>query len=546
MHQPMDGLQHIRDIAAKIGIGEDYLHYYGKLSAKVDLELLSDLQQKPVGKMILVTAMTPTSYGEGKTVTSIGLAQALERIGKRAIVTLREPSIGPVFGIKGGATGGGKSRVHPHEQINLHFNGDLHAITAAHNLLAAMVDTHIFHGNELRLDLERIQWPRAMDMNDRALRRVEVGGKGQERESGFVITAASEIMAILALARSRDDLRARLGEIVIGFDVDGKIVHARDLKIVGALMVLLNEAIMPNLVQTTEGTAGFVHCGPFANIAHGTCSVISQQMALRLAEYVVNESGFASDLGAEKYFDIVMPSTGIKPAAAVLIATVKALRAHGVKEGVSIDSSEALVGGFSNLRRHIDNLRKFGAPIVVSINRFEKDSEEDLRMVQSFCEASGVECSISDLFGKGGLGGIDLASKVVAAASKGDPGKVRSIYAPNLSLQEKADVLAREVYGANGVRFEPAAEQKLRAYAEQGYGGLPICVAKTQSSLSDNPKLLGAPSGWTLTISDARLSAGAGFVVLVAGNMMLMPGLPKHPQALEMDINEHAEIIGLR
>lgn len=548
MHSPAETLQHIREIANKLGIGEDYLHYYGKLSAKVDLELLNDLDHRPDGKMILVTAMTPTSYGEGKTVTSIGLAQALERIGKRAIVTLREPSIGPVFGIKGGATGGGRSQVHPREQINLHFNGDLHAITAAHNLLAAMVDTHLFHGNELRLDPKRIQWPRAMDMNDRALRRIEIGGKGsgEVRETGFVITAASEIMAVLALATSRDDLRRRLGEIIIGFDVDGGLVRAADLKVVGALMVLLNEAIMPNLVQTTEGTAAFIHCGPFANIAHGTSSIIAQRMALKLAEYVVNETGFASDLGAEKYFDIVMPSTGIKPAAAVLIATVKALRAHGSNNGaVAIESHEALMAGFSNLKKHIENLRKYKVPLVVSINRFKEDSEEDLRTVQSFCEASGVECAISDLFGRGGLGGVDLASKVVAAAAKGNA-QVRPMYPAEMPITAKAEVLAKEIYGADGVTFEPVALEKIETFTALGFGSLPICVAKTQASLSDNPKLLGAPSGWTLKISDARLSAGAGFIVLVAGNMMLMPGLPKHPQALEMDINEHAEIIGLR
>lgn len=542
----------IRDVALKLGIADELLHPYGRHSAKVDLDLFGDLEDLPKGKLILVTAMTPTSTGEGKTVTTIGLAQALERIGKRSIATLREPSLGPVFGVKGGATGAGRSQVEPSQQINLHFNGDLHAITSAHNLLAAMIDAHLFHGNDLDIAPESITWPRAMDMNERALRQIVIGLGGRlngvPRETGFVITAASEIMAILALSRDREDLRHRLSEIVIGFNRAGLPVKAADLRAVGAMMVLLHDAVMPNLVQTTEGTPAFVHAGPFANIAHGTASVISQRLALRLGEYVVNETGFASDLGAEKYFDIVSPVTGIKPAVAVLVATVKALRAHGSDGGrIGIDSDEALIGGFANLARHIDNVRKFGVPVVVSINRFATDHERDLETVAEFCRASKVECAVTEFFAQGGEGGIDLAKKVVAAAADPQTPGAHPLYAATASYEEKIRTVATEIYGAESVWIEPAAKKKLKDFASLGYGSLPVCIAKTQSSLSDDPKLLGAPTGWTLRISDARLSAGAGFVVAVAGNMMLMPGLPKRPQAVEMDVvGEVPEIVGMR
>ena len=537
---------YIDDIASSLGISKNEYEPYGKWIAKVDSTLLDRLADRPDGRMIIVTAMTPTSSGEGKTVTSIGLAQALRKLGVLSMATLRQPSLGPVFGVKGGATGGGLSEVLPRERINLHFTGDLHAVTSAHNLLAAMIDTHLFHGNQLGIDPDSITWPRAVDMNDRALRQVVIGldGKldGPTRRTGFVITAASEIMAILALASSREDLRRRLAQIVIGVTAGGKLVTADDLGATGAMAVLLNEAINPNLVQTTDGTPAFVHAGPFANIAHGTSSVISQKLALKLADFVVNETGFAADLGAEKYFDIVMPATGIRPSAVVLIATVKALREHGSNRGeVPTESTEALMRGFANLRRHIENVQKFGVPMVVSINRFEEDAEDDLNAVKEFCDASGVESSINDFYGQGGDGGIDLARKIVMMS-----GTPRSIYRADMTFEAKIRAVATEIYGASNVKILPAAKQQLDFYESRGFGKLPVCIAKTQSSLSDNPKLLGAPRGWTLTITEARLAAGAEFVVLVAGNMMLMPGLPRVPQAMAMDVDANAQIVGLR
>lgn len=541
----------IRDIAESAGIPAEYLHSYGRYKAKVDHALLTDRRFEPKGKMILVTAMTPTSSGEGKTVTSIGLAQGLNRIGKRAFVTLREPSLGPVFGVKGGATGAGRSRVEPAEVINLHFTGDIHAITAAHNLLAAMMDAHIFHGNPLRLDINTLTWPRAMDMNDRALRHavIGLGGKanGLPRETGFVITAASEIMAILALAESADDLRRRLSEIVIGFDADGQPVRAGAIGATGAMMALLADAMMPNLVQTTEETPAFVHCGPFANIAHGTSSIVSQKMALRLADYVVNETGFAADLGAEKYFDIVMRSSGIKPAAAVIIATAKAIRFHGSRhDSLPINSREALITGLENLRKHIENVQRYHVPVVVAINRFTDDSDEDLKAIAKFCNSRHVASAVSDVYERGGEGAIELAEAVVAAAETANPDAIQPLYELDESYEEKIGKVAREIYGAAGVYFESTAAKKLKNFVARGFDKLPVCIAKTQSSLSDDPKVLGAPIGWTLTITDARMSAGAGFLVAIAGNMMLMPGLPKKPHAFEVDLTEDREIVGVQ
>jgi formate--tetrahydrofolate ligase len=537
---------HIDDVALSLNISKNDYECHGKWIAKVDATLVDRLADRPDGRMILVTAMTPTSSGEGKTVTSIGLAQALRKLGVLSMATLRQPSLGPVFGMKGGATGGGLSEVWPRERINLHFTGDLHAVTSAHNLLAAMIDTHLFHGNQLGIDPDSITWPRAVDMNDRALRQVIIGidGKldGPRRQTGFVITAASEIMAILALASSREDLRRRLAQIVIGLNGRADLITADDVGATGAMAVLLNEAINPNLVQTTDGTPAFVHAGPFANIAHGTSSVISQKLALKLADFVVNEAGFAADLGAEKYFDIVMPATGIRPAAVVLIATVKALREHGANRGeVPKESTEALMRGFANLRKHIENVQKFGVPMVVSINRFEGDSDDDLDAVKEFCDASGVESSINDFYGQGGDGGIDLARKIVMMS-----GTPRSIYRADMTFEAKVRAVASEIYGASDVKILPAAQEQLDFYESRGFGHLPVCIAKTQSSLSDNPKLLGAPRGWTLTITEARLAAGAEFVVLVAGNMMLMPGLPRVPQAMAMDVDANAQIVGLR
>lgn len=537
---------HIDDLALSLGINKNDYECYGKWIAKVDSTLIDRLSDRPDGRMIIVTAMTPTSAGEGKTVTSIGLAQALRKLGVVSMATLRQPSLGPVFGVKGGATGGGLSEVWPRERINLHFTGDLHAVTSAHNLLAAMIDTHLFHGNELGIDPDSITWPRAVDMNDRALRQAIIGidGKleGRTRKTGFVITAASEIMAILALASSRDDLRRRLAQIVIGVTEGGHLVTADDLGATGAMAVILNEAVNPNLVQTTDGTPAFVHAGPFANIAHGTSSVISQKLALKLADFVVNETGFAADLGAEKYFDIVMPATGIRPSAVVLIATVKALREHGSNRGeVPKDSIEALMRGFANLERHIENVEKFGVPMVVSINRFEGDSEDDLNAVKQFCDASGVESSITDFYGLGGDGGIDLAQKIVIKT-----GTPRSIYRADMTFEAKIRAVATGIYGASDVKILPAAQQQLEFYESRGFGHFPVCIAKTQSSLSDNPKLLGRPQDWTLTVTEARLSAGAEFIVIVAGNMMLMPGLPRVPQAMHMDVDANAQIVGLR
>jgi len=546
----VDKMLPIREIADKLEIPDDYLDYYGKYIAKLKLDLLSQFKTPNQGKLILVTAMTPTRHGEGKTIVSIGLAQALEQSGKRATVTLREPSLGPVFGVKGGATGGGKSKVLPSEAINLHFTGDFHAVTAAHNLLAAMIDSHIHHGNDLRIDVDNLFWPRAIDINDRALRHIIVGlgGKanGVPRETGFVITAASEIMAILALANSRQDLRHRLSDMVIGFDLDGRILRAGDLKVTGAMMVLLNEAILPNLVQTSEHIPALVHAGPFANIAHGTSSVISQKMALKLADYVVNETGFGADLGAEKYLDIVMPASGIKPAIAVLVATVRALASQGAlqDEPVSKDAA-ALRRGLNNLAKHIQNLRKFNLPFVVAINRFPSDTQAEIEWIQDFCRECGVETAIVEVFDEGGSGARDLASKVIALAETARPEEVHPLYPLTFSVEEKIETIAKEIYGASSIYVESKARKKLQKFAELGFSHLPVCMAKTESSLSDNPKLLGVPKDWTLTITDAHLSAGAGFIVVVAGNTLLMPGLPKTSQAIKLDVDETGNIVGL-
>lgn len=540
----------IREIADQLEIPENYVEPYGKYTAKLRLELLSEVKSRHEGKLILVTAMTPTSHGEGKTVVSIGLAQAIQRLGKRSVVTLREPSLGPVFGVKGGATGGGHSRVIPGELINLHFNGDFHAVTSAHNLLAAMLDSHLHHGNSLQIDVDNIFWPRAIDMNDRALRHsiVGLGGKanGVPRETSWVITAASEIMAILALANSREDLRRRLNDIVIGLDLQGKILRAGDLKATGGMMVLLNEAILPNLVQTGENTPALVHTGPFANIAHGTSSVLSQKMALKLADYTVNETGFGADLGAEKYMDIVMPSSGLKPAVVVLIATVRGLAAQGgVGAGTLAAGQIRARYGFDNLAKHVENLRKFNLPLVVAINRFPSDTQDELDVVRHFCREVDAECAITEVFEKGGAGALGLAAKAMAMADRSYNREIVPLYPATLSIEEKIEKVAKEIYGAHSVHVEAAARKRLRKIDELGFGRLPICVAKTQSSLTDNPKLFGAPRDWMLTVTDAHLAAGAGFVVVVAGNMLLMPGLSKNPQAMVLDVDERGQITGL-
>ena len=537
-------LLRIEDVAAKLGLADGLYEKRSPVSAKIGLELLSDAKYPRRGKLILVTATTPTVSGEGKTVTSIGLVQGLERIGKKAILTSREPSLGPVFGMKGGAAGGGRSQVEPSEKINLHFHGDFHAITSAHNLLSALIDSHMFHGNELGIDPAAVTWPRTLDMNDRALRNVTVQVTGADkkvrdganRASGFLITAASEMMAILSLASGREDLRARLGRIVIGADKSGNPVTAEMLGAVGPMMALLSEALLPNLVQTTEGTPALVHCGPFANIAHGTSSVVSQEMGLRLADYAVNETGFASDLGFEKYMDLVMPSSGIRPACAVLVTTVQSVRNQGEGD---------LAAGFKNLEKHIGIVRGFGLPVVVAINRFPKDSENELGKLKEFCEARGAAFALSEAFAKGGEGAAELARTVVKAIEANPEPELRMTYESSDTAVEKITKVAGAIYGADGVAFSPGAEQKLRQFEAWGFGGLPVCIAKTQYSLSDDPKKMGAPTGWTLKVNDVSLSAGAGFLVVISGAMMLMPGLPKVSRAMGIDVDADGEIVGM-
>ena len=530
----------IQDIARKLGIPEKYIEQIGPYGAKVRLELLSDPAFSRRGKIILVTATSPTASGEGKTVTAIGLTQGLAAIGKKVVITSREPSLGPVFGMKGGAAGGGLSQIEPSAKINLHFHGDFHAIAAAHNLLAALIDAHLFHGNDLNLDPERISWPRCMDMNDRALRRIAVSldskKDGGGRRTGFVITAASEIMAIVALANDRKDLRERLDAIVIGVTRDGKPIRARELAATGAMMALLTDAILPNLVQTTDGTPAFVHAGPFGNIAHGTSSIISQQMGMRLADYVVNEAGFAADLGCEKYIDIVMQQSGNTPAAAVLVTTVQSIRNQGEGD---------LERGLPNLGKHLDNLKSFGIPTIAAINRFPKDSDADLKVLADYCAAHGTPTALSEAFTKGAAGAKELAEKVVELIDKNPNAAVRPAYSLQDSLVEKVQKVARNIYGAGAVEFSEHAKAKLQQFSDWGYGKLAVCIAKTQYSFTDDPKILGAPTGWTLHVSDASLSAGAGFVVVISGNIMLMPGLPKVSRTASIDVDESGEIIGV-
>ncbi len=534
----------IEAVAAKLDLPDNLYEKRSPVSAKLRLELLDDVRFNRGGKLILVTATTPTISGEGKTVTSIGLVQGLERIGKRAVLSSREPSLGPVFGMKGGAAGGGHSQVEPAEKINLHFHGDFHAITSAHNLLAALIDSHLFHGNELDLDPAGISWPRTLDMNDRALRTVTVGvtaadkkqRDGSNRASGFLITAASEMMAILSLASGREDLRARLARIVIGQNRRGEPVRAAELNATGPMMALLSEALLPNLVQTTEGTPAMVHCGPFANIAHGTSSVISQQMGMRMADYVVNETGFASDLGFEKYMDLVSPLAGIKPAAAVLVTTVQSVKQQGEGD---------LEVGSANLARHIAIVRGFGLPAVVAINRFPNDTEAELDRLRAFCEERGAAFALSEAFAKGGEGAEALARKVVEVIEANPQPVLATTYAMSDSFVDKVTKVARNVYGAAEVELSERARESLARFTRWGFGELPICIAKTQYSLTDDPKRLGAPTGWTLHVTDVSLSAGAGFLVVISGTMMLMPGLPKVSRAMGIDVDADGEIIGM-
>ena len=538
----------ITDIAAKAGIPEDLLECYGSDKAKVALRFLND--DAPNGKLVLVTAITPTPAGEGKTTTSIGLADGLRAIGKKSIVALREPSLGPVFGVKGGAAGGGYAQVIPMEDINLHFTGDIHAIGAANNLLAAMLDNHVQQGNALGIDVRKVTWKRALDMNDRQLRKLidGLGGtaQGVPREDAFQITVASEVMAALCLAEGLSDLKARLGRMVVAYTFDGKPVTAHDLKAEGAMAALLKNALKPNLVQTLEGTPAFIHGGPFANIAHGCSSVLATRMALQCADYAVTEAGFASDLGAEKFFDIKCRLSGLRPSAVVIVATVRALKYHGgvKKQDLSAPDTDALLRGLPNLSQHVSNIKEvFGLPCCVAINAFPTDTEEELTLLQGKCAEAGVKAVLSEVYAKGGEGGKALAEEVVRLCE--EPSELHFSYDLDLPIKDKLETIAKRIYHADGVTLTPEARKQAKALTELGFANLPVCVAKTQYSFSDNAKLLGAPAGFRITIRDISVSAGAGFLVALAGDIMTMPGLPKVPAAENIDIDEEGKISGL-
>ena len=538
----------IAEIAQKAGIADEYLESYGRYKAKVDPRLLKE-SDRPEGKLILVTAITPTPAGEGKTTTTIGLADGLRHIGKNAVVALREPSLGPVFGIKGGAAGGGYAQVVPMEDINLHFTGDFHAIGAANNLLAAMLDNHIYQGNALHIDPRRITWRRCVDMNDRQLRFITdgLGGRvnGVPREDGYDITVASEIMAVFCLSSSITDLKERLSRIVVGYTYDEQPVTAGQLGAVGAMAALLKDAIKPNLVQTLEGTPAFVHGGPFANIAHGCNSVMATRMAMKLGDYAVTEAGFGADRGAEKFLDIKCRYAGIAPSACVLVATVRALKSHGgvAKADLNQPNLEAVKAGASNLVRHIDNLKNgFGLPVVVAINAFPADTPEEQAYVEQVCAEQGVPCVLSEVFAKGGEGGKALAEKVLEVM---EDRPIQYVYPLEMPLKQKVEAIAKKIYRADSVNFSAAASKTLAELTELGYGDLPVCIAKTQYSFSDNAKLTGAPTGFTMEVREVRLAAGAGFVVVICGNIMTMPGLPKVPAAENIDVDENGVISGL-
>lgn len=543
-------MQKITDVAAKLGISEDDIELYGKYKAKLSYDLIRRVKDKKDGKLILVTAITPTPAGEGKSTTTVGLAQGLAKLGKKVIVALREPSLGPCMGIKGGAAGGGYSQVVPMEDINLHFTGDFHAITSAHMLLAAMLDNHIQQGNALNIDPRRIAWKRVVDMNDRELRNIVVGlgGKahGVPRQDGFDITVASEVMAILCLASSLHDLKERLAKIIVAYDYNGNPVTAGQIKAQGAMAALLKDAVKPNLVQTLENVPAIIHGGPFANIAHGCNSVMATQTGLKLADYTITEAGFGADLGAEKFFDIKCRYAGLKPDAAVIVATVRALKMHGgvPKTELKTPNVEAVKKGLVNLEKHIENVKKFGVPCVVAINIFAQDTAEELEAVRKHCAKHGVNVALSDVFAKGGEGGIDLAKEVIALADSGES-KFAPIYPLDMSLKGKIETIAKEIYGADGVNYTKEADKALKEFEELGYGNLPICMAKTQYSFSDDPALLGRPSGFKITIRNCRIAAGAGFIVVLTGDVMTMPGLPKVPAAEKIDVTDDGVISGL-
>ena len=542
-------VEKITAAAERLGLTEDDLEFYGKFKAKISPDVWQRVKDNPDGKLILVTAITPTPAGEGKTTTSIGLADAFAKLGKKICVALREPSLGPCFGIKGGAAGGGYAQVVPMEDINLHFTGDFHAITTAHNLLAAVVDNHLHQGNELKIDVRRVVWKRVLDLNDRALRNVIVGLGGRingvPRESGFDITVASEMMAILCLAKDFADLKERLGKIVVAYTVDGEVVTANDLKVTGSLALLLKDAIKPNLVQTLEGTPALIHGGPFANIAHGCNSVTATKYALKLADVVVTEAGFGADLGAEKFLDIKCRMSGLRPDAVVIVATIRALKMHGgvIKKNLSEPNVEAVERGLENLEKHIKNVQGFGLPAIVALNDFPTDIDEEISAVEKICASKGVRFARSKVFAQGGAGGIELAKAV--EDSFNDAKNFKFTYEDDLSIAEKISAVAKKIYGADGVTFLPAAKKQLAEIERLGFGKLPICVAKTQYSLSDDAKKLGRPKNFNVTVREVKISAGAGFVVVLSGDIMTMPGLPKRPAAEQIDITPEGIISGL-
>ena len=543
-------LQNIVEVAGKIGIGPDDLELYGKYKAKISDEYMERIQSNPDGKLILVTAINPTPAGEGKTTTSVGLGQAFGRLGLKAVIALREPSLGPCFGIKGGAAGGGYAQVVPMEDLNLHFTGDFHAITSANNLLAALLDNHIQQGNEMQIDTRQIVWKRCMDMNDRVLRNIVAGlgskADGVVREDHFVITVASEIMAILCLAADMKDLKERLGRIIVAYNLKGEPVTAADLQAVGAMAALLKDAMKPNLIQTLEHTPALVHGGPFANIAHGCNSVRATRTALKMADYVITEAGFGADLGAEKFFDIKCRMAGLKPDAVVLVATVRALKYNGgvAKENLSGENMQALRQGIVNLEKHIENLQQYGVPIVVTLNSFVTDTPAETDFVKRFCEERGCEFALSEVWEKGGDGGTELASKVLKTLEEKES-RFEVLYEDTLPLQEKIETIASRIYGAGGVTYTAAAVKQLQNLEKLGFGNLPVCMAKTQYSLSDDPALLGRPVGFSVNVREAYVSAGAGFVVVLTGAVMTMPGLPKRPAACQIDVDENGKITGL-
>ena len=543
-------MKHIRDIAALAGVDEDYLEYYGKYKAKIDLKLLADREGRPDGKLVLVTAINPTPAGEGKTTTTVGLADGMRRLGKNTVVALREPSLGPVFGVKGGAAGGGYAQVVPMEDINLHFTGDFHAIGAANNLLAAMLDNHIQQGNALDIDVKHITWKRCVDMNDRQLRNIVcgLGGRmqGVPREDGFDITVASEIMAVLCLATGLSDLKARLGRMVVAYSRAGAPITAHDLKAEGAMAALLKDAIKPNLVQTLEGTPAFIHGGPFANIAHGCNSVMATRVAMKMGDYAITEAGFGADLGAEKFLDIKCRLAGLRPSAVVVVATVRALKHHGgvAKADLNNENLEALEKGLPNLLRHVENITTvYGLPCVVAINRFPTDTEAELKLVEDKCKALGVNVALSEVWAKGGEGGIALAKEVIRLCEESN--HFSFAYELDQPIEAKLADIVKKVYHGDGVVLTPAAKKQAAELTALGFGGLPICMAKTQYSFSDDQNLLGAPEGFTVTVRNIKVSAGAGFLVALTGDIMTMPGLPKVPAAEKVDVDENGKISGL-